>query len=519
MCHKKPINEGCEQALKHLNCDEDNEKCAKGIFHQGDTRKMERTVKKNELFEKMIRSVKNETEQLNTAHECGTCEKKFKNAKQLDAHEGFCTLQMYQCDKCGKRSTRWNYMHKHVQMAHTKVARIGLYEIRKCQKCPYECSTYQTLREHREDIHSESSTNENLIHDEKLNLKEELLNNSTKPEKEKQDFKEKFEAETAKEEKQYECKKCKLKLNKKILRDHVCHTQKKTECECCGYEFLSEPHLKHHKELITKGTLNLVKNMSPIPIDNPSEKVGEEDITFEFFELCEECGLTRLLDIAHTKERCDKNQFPFYDKISSEFIAEVLNASQNKAAIQKAIEENRCTYSCEHCRIEKKSREAINSHLNENTCMCGYIGICNRTSKNEQSHSQIHKQFEASKENNENEVNENLKMFEKILEEKRALITEKIKQVELYKQLEEVEEDVVKNIRDTIQKEIRELKEFTEAYEKIKNINLHLTNEVDTKNDKIALLKEEILINRTNFEKDTSTADNEKQKIKEDLEL
>ena len=70
--------------------------------------------------------------------------------------------------------------------------------------------------------------------------------------------------------------------------------------------------------------------MSPIPIDNPSEKVGEEDITFEFFELCEECGLTMLLDIAHTKERCDENQFPFYYKISSEFIAEVLNASQNK---------------------------------------------------------------------------------------------------------------------------------------------------------------------------------------------
>ena len=65
-----------------------------------------------------------------------------------------------------------------------------------------------------------------------------------------------------------------------------------------------------------------------------------------------------LLDIAHTKERCDENQFPFYYEISSEFIAEVLNASQNKAAIQKAIEENRCTYSCEHCRIEKKSREA-----------------------------------------------------------------------------------------------------------------------------------------------------------------
>ena len=141
---------------------------------------------------------------------------------------------------------------------------------RKCQKCTYECSTYQTLREHREDNHSESSTNENLIHDEKLNLKEELLNNSTKPEKEKQDFKEKFEAETAKEEKQYECKNCKLKLeNKKNLRDHVCKTQKKTECECCGYEFLSEPHLKHHKELIKKGTLNLVKNMSPIPICDP----------------------------------------------------------------------------------------------------------------------------------------------------------------------------------------------------------------------------------------------------------
>ena len=54
---------------------------------------------------------------------------------------------------------------------------------------------------------------------------------------------------------------------------------------------------------------------------------------------------------------------------------------------------------------------------------------------------------------------------------------------------------------------------------KIKNINLHLTNEVETKNNEIVLLKEEILINRTNFEKETSTADNEKQKIKEDLEL
>ena len=102
----------------------------------------------------------------------------------------------------------------------------------------------------------------------------------------------------------------------------------------------------------------------------------------------------------------------------------------------------------------------------------------------------------------------------------------------------------VNEVQSNIQKEIRELKEFTEAYEKIKashtkeielmkrdsikqredmtkikNINLHLTNEVNTKNDEIVLLKEEILINRTNFEKETSTADNEKQKIKEDLEL
>ena len=53
VCHKRPINEDCEQALKHLNCDADNEKCVKGIFHQGDIRKMERTVKKNELFENM----------------------------------------------------------------------------------------------------------------------------------------------------------------------------------------------------------------------------------------------------------------------------------------------------------------------------------------------------------------------------------------------------------------------------------------------------------------------------------
>ena len=142
------------------------------------------------------------------------------------------------------------------------------------------------------------------------------------------------------------------------------------------------------------------------------------------------------------------------------------------------------------------------------------------------------------------EANEKFKRFEKILEEKRALITEKLKQVELYKQLEEVEEDVVNNVRDTIQKEIRELKEFTEAYEKIKashtkeielmkkdsvkqredmtkikNINLHLTNEFETKNDEIVLLKEEILINRTNFEKETSTAEKEKQKIKKNLEL
>ena len=97
-------------------------------------------------------------------------------------------------------------MHEHVQMAHTKAARIGIYEIRKCQKCTYECSTYQDLIEHREDNHSESSTNENLIHDEKLHLKEDTLNNFTKPEKEEQDSKEKFKAETAEEEKKYECK-------------------------------------------------------------------------------------------------------------------------------------------------------------------------------------------------------------------------------------------------------------------------------------------------------------------------
>merc|ERR1711994_477497 len=128
----------------------------------------------------------------------------------------------------------------------------------------------------------------------------------------------------------YQCEECgKRSTRWKILRDHVCHTQKKTECECCGYDFLSKSHLKHHKELITKGTLNLVKNMSSIPIGDPAEKVGEEDITFEDFELCEECGLTMLLDIAHTKERCDENQFDFYYEISSEFIEEVLNASQN----------------------------------------------------------------------------------------------------------------------------------------------------------------------------------------------
>ena len=266
-----------------------------------------------------------------------------------------------------------------------------------------------------------------------------------------------------------------------------------------------------------------------------------------------------LLDIAHTNERCDENQFPFYYKISSEFIAEVLNASQNKAAIQKAIEENRCTYFCEHCRIEKKSREALNSHLNENTCMCGYVGICEESDQFKQLHSQIHKEFEANEKRNKDrkndrkahiqtnhendpkeagpgtsdivenstdekedqyeckgspqheqihevEANEKFKRFEKILEEKRALITEKLKQVQLNKQLEE--EDVVNNVRDTIQKEIRELKEFTEAYEKIKashtkeielmkndsvkqredmtkieNINLHLTNEINSKND------------------------------------
>ena len=107
-----------------------------------------------------------------------------------------------------------------------------------------------------------------------------------------------------------------------------------------------------------------------------------------------------------------------------------------------------------------------------------------------------------------------------------------------------MKEDDVKDAQNTIQKEMRELKEFTEAYEKIKashtkeielmkknsvnqredmtkikNINLHLTNEVETKNNEIVLLKEEILINRTNFEEETSTADNEKQKIIEDLEL
>ena len=62
---------------------------------------------------------------------------------------------------------------------------------------------------------------------------------------------------TYKKEKYYACEKCNLKLeNKKNLRDHDCNTQKKTECKCCGYEFLSELHLKHHKELITKDALN-----------------------------------------------------------------------------------------------------------------------------------------------------------------------------------------------------------------------------------------------------------------------
>ena len=73
-----------------------------------------------------------------------------------------------------------------------------------------------------------------------------------------------------------------------------------------------------------------------------------------------------------------------------------------------------------------------------------------------------------------------------------------------------VSPDAVNTVRDNIQKEIRELIGFTEAYEKIKashtkeiemmkkdsikqredmtkikNINLHLTNEVNTKNDEI----------------------------------
>ena len=63
--------------------------------------------------------------------------------------------------------------------------------------------------------------------------------------------------DTYEKEKHYVCEKCNLKLeNKKNLRDHDCNTQKKTECKCCGYEFLSELHLKHHKELITKDALN-----------------------------------------------------------------------------------------------------------------------------------------------------------------------------------------------------------------------------------------------------------------------
>ena len=151
---------------------------------------------------------------------------------------------------------------------------------------------------------------------------------------------------TYEKEKQYECQKCKLKLeNKKNLRDHVCNTQKKIECECCGYEFLSELHLKHHKELITEKALNLVNYVSSISIENPAEKVKHEDITLDY---CDDCGLTMLLDSAHTEERCDKNQYSFYDKISLKFNAEVLNVSKIKAVMQKAIEENWCTYSCNH---------------------------------------------------------------------------------------------------------------------------------------------------------------------------
>ena len=110
------------------------------------------------------------------------------------------------------------------------------------------------------------------------------------------DITETSERELKVKEDQYECKECKLKLeNEKNLRDHVCKTQKKTECECCGYEFLSAPHLKHHKELITEGALNLENHMNSIPIQYPSEKVKDENI---IFDLCDDCGLTMLLGLS-----------------------------------------------------------------------------------------------------------------------------------------------------------------------------------------------------------------------------
>ena len=172
--------------------------------------------------------------------------------------------------------------------------------------------------------------------------------------------------------------------------------EEEDKCECCGHEFLSKPHLKRHKEIITEKAQNLNTYVSPIFIQNPDEKVGYEDITFYS---CEDCGLTLLLDNAHTEERCDNsNQHPFYNKISSEFNADVLNIPQNKIAIQNAIEEERAIYyACDHCGNEVGSRKETNSHLNENTCMCGYIGICKESSTRDQTHSQMHEEFEKNR--------------------------------------------------------------------------------------------------------------------------
>ena len=84
--------------------------------------------------------------------------------------------------------------------------------------------------------------------------------------------------------------------------------EKINKCGCCGYEFLSKPHLKLHKEIVMEKAGKLVNYLSPISIRDPEEKVKYEDITFYS---CDNCSITILLDSAHTAETCDKDQRPF----------------------------------------------------------------------------------------------------------------------------------------------------------------------------------------------------------------